>query len=75
MGVLIVQWISRPLARLQTAADAITAGNLTAAVPVGGIGNVYELSCSFDQMRNTLAQSFTSAQLRQQLEQLRQVEH
>jgi PAS domain S-box-containing protein len=66
MGVLIVQWISRPLARLQTAADAITAGNLTAAVPVGGIGNVYELSRSFDQMRNTLAQSFTELEENQQ---------
>jgi PAS domain S-box-containing protein len=66
MGVLIVQWISRPLARLQQAAAAIAAGNLDTPVPVGGIGPVYELSRTFDQMRHTLAQSFTELAENQQ---------
>lgn len=65
-GIVTARWIATPLRRLQQAAQAVTQGDLSFPVQTGGIGEVAQLTTSFQQMAQQLHTSFRSLQASEQ---------
>jgi len=65
-GIVTAQLIATPLRRLQQAAQAVTQGELSFPVQPGGIGEVAQLTTSFQQMAQQLDTSFRSLQASEQ---------
>jgi nitrogen fixation/metabolism regulation signal transduction histidine kinase len=53
-GYLLSLWISRPVARLQSAAEEMSRGNLAVRVAEGGSGEIAALMTAFNQMAEQL---------------------
>ncbi|WOD37034.1 PAS domain S-box protein [Nodosilinea sp. E11] len=58
LGVLVARRITGPLHRLNIAASNIAQNNFAHSVPIGGLGEVKQLSQSFQQMAEELQLSF-----------------
>jgi len=65
-GIVTARWIAAPLRRLQQAAQAVTQGDLSFPVQPEGIGEVAQLTTSFQQMAQQLDTSFRSLQASEQ---------
>jgi signal transduction histidine kinase/CheY-like chemotaxis protein len=59
LGFYTSRWITRPIAKLQQASEAIAAGELDRQVEVSGINELERLGRSFNQMAAQLKSSFT----------------
>lgn len=66
LGLLTVRWVTLPLLRLTQVAQEIAKGNLEQPIPVGGVGEVRQLSESFRQMATQLQSSFQALQTSEQ---------
>jgi signal transduction histidine kinase/ActR/RegA family two-component response regulator len=60
LGIYTSRWISRPITRLSTAAEAIAAGQLDQRVPVEGARELRTLAEAFNKMAQQLRESFTA---------------
>jgi signal transduction histidine kinase/DNA-binding response OmpR family regulator len=59
LGFYTSRWITRPIAKLQQASEAIATGELDRSVEVSGINELESLGRSFNQMAAQLKASFT----------------
>ncbi|HEY9878928.1 MAG TPA: ATP-binding protein [Leptolyngbyaceae cyanobacterium] len=60
LGILTARWITRPIARLNRASQAIASGDLDQEIEVSKIRELDGLAQSFNQMAEQLQQSFTT---------------
>lgn len=60
LGIYTSQWISRPIARLSKAAEAIAMGQFGQSVQVEGAKELKTLAFSFNRMAQQLRESFTA---------------
>lgn len=60
LGILTARWITRPIARLNRASQAIASGDLAQAIKVNHIRELDGLAQSFNRMAEQLQQSFTT---------------
>lgn len=60
LGILTARWIARPIARLNSASQAIASGDLDQAIAVSKIRELDGLAQSFNQMAGQLQQSFSA---------------
>ncbi|MBD0268943.1 MAG: response regulator [Cyanobacteria bacterium Co-bin8] len=65
-GLLTGRWITRPVAKLNQAATAISNGDFTSVVEVEGIDELEDLAASFNSMAHQLRQSFDTLEQRVQ---------
>ncbi|MCU0526907.1 MAG: ATP-binding protein [Elainella sp. Prado103] len=65
-GIITARWIAVPLRRLQQAANALTEGELSFPVEMGGVGEVAQLADSFQQMARQVDASFRLLQASEQ---------
>ncbi|MEM9512936.1 MAG: cache domain-containing protein, partial [Cyanobacteria bacterium P01_E01_bin.48] len=69
MGVGLSRWITVPIVHLSHSAEAMTRGDLDQTVRVTGVGEVHVLAAAFNQMSQTVNESFAKlAKLNQELE-------
>jgi signal transduction histidine kinase len=60
LGLYTSRWIAEPILHLGKASQAIASGNLEQEVPPSSIGELNNLSISFNQMAGQLRSSFTA---------------
>jgi hypothetical protein len=60
LGLLTARWITRPIARLSQASQAIAAGDFTEKVDIQHISELKTLAQSFNQMANQLKTAFNA---------------
>ena len=65
-GLLTADWITRPIRRLRQASVAIARGQFDTLIPVGGVGEVAQLSEQFRRMAHQLSIFFETAQASEQ---------
>ena len=66
LGLLIVQWITKPIINLSTVAGAIAKGKLNQNVSIQGVRELVILATSFNEMTKQLAESFNNLERKNQ---------
>ena len=61
-AVALTRWVGRPLSRMLAAVRAISTGDLSANVEVGGAADVAEVGATIDAMRVTIAARLAEAE-------------
>lgn len=70
VGICISRWITVPIVQLSRSAEAMTRGDLNQTVAVNGVGEVNTLAAAFNQMSQTVNESFAQLEtVNQELEQ------